>query len=109
MLQFGDLTPTEDPGIRIVSKTEDTVEYLSVDGDRWIIRGQCIACGECEVGVANGESYQIWTGVPIGQPGACLDSRFGTRLDIPIRPSISKTPNCTLRGEYVINNTGQPE
>lgn len=109
MLQFDDLIPTEDPGIRIISKTEDTVEYLSVDGDRWIIRGQCIACGECEVGADQTIPYHIWTGVSVGNPGACYDARYGKRLDIPVRPSISKNSNCTLRGEYVINITGQPE
>lgn len=104
MIDFESLQPTEDPGVRIVSKTDDAVEYMSVDGERWVIRGQCIACGECELGAADGDTYQIWTGVPIGQPNACLDSRYGQRLDIPVRPSISKNPHCTLSGEYIDGN-----
>lgn len=104
MVDFQSLQPTEDPGVRIVRKEQDLVEYQSVDGERWIIRGQCSACGSCELGAADGEMYQIWTGVPVGQPGACLDSRYGNRLDIPVRPEISNSPGCTLSGEYIDAN-----
>lgn len=104
MIDFESLELTEDPGVRIVRREEGLVEYQTIDGERWVIRGQCSACGSCEVGVADGDTYQIWTGVPVGQPGACLDSRYGTRLDIPVRPEISTTPGCTLSGEYISGN-----
>lgn len=101
-IDFLSLEETEDPCIRVLSRGEGMVEYYTESGERWKIYGTCSACGECETGVVNA-SYQNWTGVPIGQPGACLDTRFGTRKDVPVRPNIStNSPHCTLTGEYIV-------
>lgn len=117
------LIATEDPSVFIESQTSTGTEsqiviYQSVTGERWQINGRCSACGECEVGandtyyqnkISPRESkdyvklhYQIWTGNPVGTPEACLDVRFGTRLDIPVRPEISQSAkNCSLSGNYL--------
>lgn len=110
--------PTIDSKIFIIDKYEDVVIYETIDGEKWKITGTCIACGECEVNandvyfeendnekVLQKKNYQIWTNVEIGKPNACLDTRFGKRLDIPVRPELSaKFSNCTLKGEYLNGN-----
>lgn len=108
---------TMDSNIFIIEETEDRVVYETTFGERWEITGVCSACGECEVGAVDiyheetkdkfplEKRYQIWTGVPVGQPGACLDARFDNRLDIPVRPEMpGKMKNCTLSGKYLNGN-----
>lgn len=114
---------TEDPTIFILEQSEDRVVYQSVYGEQWEITGKCNACGQCEQGAydvyyenvsdqdekttasTEPKRYQIWTGVPVGQSGACLDSRFGKRLDIPIRPELTeKMDQCVLSGKYLNGN-----
>lgn len=91
---------TNDPGCWIVEKTEDRVIYETIEGERWQIFGVCNQCGECEVGSNN--PYIEWTGVPVGQPYACYDTRGENRPDSPVRPEISDNhPNCTLYGSYL--------
>lgn len=111
-------TPTADYSIFIIEQEENRVVYETTEGEQWEITGKCSACGECEVGAVDtyyeeveGEKmplkkyYQIWTGVPVGQPGACFDVRYGDRLDIPVRPELpAKNPNCTLSGRYLNGN-----
>lgn len=109
-------TPTTDPNIVVLEKSEGYVKYQDLlNGQVWEINGTCNACGLCEVGVVdiyfepnpNGKEpikkhYQIWTGVPVGQAGACLDARFGTRPDFPMRPEIKNAhPECQLSGRYL--------
>lgn len=98
------LEPTADPTCFIEKREGEgksqSITYRNLDGERWVIRGLCIACGECEVGAVN--PNLVWTGISVGEPGACLDSTFGTRLDVPIRPELTrKMPHCTLEGEYL--------
>lgn len=108
---------TIDPNVFIIEETEGRVVYETTSEEQWEIIGVCSACGECEVGAVDiyyeetedkfplEKRYQIWTGVPIGQPGACLDVRFGNRLDIPVRPEMpEKMTNCTLSGRYLNAN-----
>jgi len=96
---------TEDPHCWITAQGTDAdgtpwIKYWSEDGNRWIIRGKCNQCGECEVGTINRNI--VWTGIPVGQAGACIDLDYGNRKDIPVRPEISKfCSSCTLRGEYL--------
>lgn len=116
------MIPTLDPGIFILEQTADRTVYQATTGETWEITGVCTACGECEVGAVDTYRavpldsdrkseqpeilrYQIWTGVPVGQPGACLDTRFGSRLDIPVRPEMTeKLANCALSGRYLDAN-----
>lgn len=119
------MTPTLDPGIVILEQVEGRTVYQTATGETWEITGVCTACGECEVGAVDTYHatppdpdrklshdqqpqilrYQIWTGVPVGQPGACLDARFGSRLDIPVRPEMTeKLANCALSGRYLDGN-----
>ena len=97
--------PTQDPTVVITARGVEGgvpfVVYENTQGERWVIRGVCIACGECEVGAHNPDL--IWTGLPVGTPGACLDRNFGlpVRKDVPVRPEISQLPHCTLWGEYL--------
>lgn len=118
------MSPTLDPGVFIVEQAEGRIVYHSVTGENWEITGTCNACGECEVGADDTyyteplepdfnkpigkrttSHYHIWTGTPVGQAGACLDSRFGYRLDIPVRPELTqKMPNCVLSGRYLNGN-----
>lgn len=95
---------TVDPTTRIIERGaedgEQFVVYETTDGERWVIRGVCSACGECEVGAVNPDL--TWTGVPVGQPSACIDRRFGDRPDVPVRPELTvEMPHCSLRGEYL--------
>lgn len=106
---------TLDPNIFIIEQDANSVTYQTTTGEKWQITGTCSACGECEVGADDTyyeddtesrrqiiKYYQNWTGVPVGQPGACLDNRYGSRLDIPVRPEISQHyANCTLSGTYL--------
>jgi hypothetical protein len=95
---------SNDPEIRIVSVSFDGVVYENMlTGQRWLISGVCSGCGECEVGAVN-EHYIVWTGKPIGQPGACYDKRGGPEIrgDYPIKPEAQNDwPSCTLRGRYL--------
>ena len=113
---------TLDPNVFILEQTENRIVYQTNTGEKWEIIGTCNACGECEVGAHDiyyektnledkkqnppePKKYQIWTGVPIGQPGACLDARFENRLDIPVRPELTKKmTNCSLSGRYLNGN-----
>lgn len=100
----GATQPTSDPSCVITGRGVMAgvpfVAYENVDGERWVIRGTCTACGECEVGAAT--PRLIWTGVPVGQPGACLDPDYGRRPDIPVRPELAaKMPHCSLTGAYL--------
>lgn len=92
---------TEDPTVFIEDIGAGWVIYRTKDGkERWIIHGTCNQCGECEVGSDN--PNLIWTGIPVGNAGACYDELFGNRRDVPVRPEIKeKCPNCTLTGEYL--------
>lgn len=95
------LEPTADPTCFIEERGPEYVIYRNIEGERWIIRGVCVACGECEVGAINPDL--VWTGLPVGTPGACLDRTFGTRLDNPVRPELTtKMRFCTLEGEYIL-------
>ena len=106
------MTPTLDPGVFILEKTDSRTVYQTTTGETWEITGTCNACGECEVGAVDTYyadtielHYQIWTGVPVGEPGACFDSRFGSRLDIPVRPELTdKMDCCVLSGRYLSGN-----
>lgn len=90
--------PTEDPTTWIEDLGAGWVVYRSQDGDRWIVRGACNQCGACEPPDA---SYLVWRG-PVGQPGACADTRVGQRRDVPVRPeAVNRTPSCSLNGEYL--------
>jgi len=113
---------TLDSYVFIIEQTENRKVYQTVTGEKWEIVGTCNACGECEVGAIDNyyektnledkkqnspepKKYQIWTGIPIGQPGACLDVRFGKRLDIPVRPELTqKMQHCSLTGRYLDGN-----
>lgn len=93
---------TVDPTVVIAARGMQFVVYQTVPPakrERWIIRGVCSACGSCEVGAVNPDL--IWTGQPVGTAGACLDRRFGERLDVPVRPEIGELSGCTLAGEYL--------
>jgi len=91
------MTLTEDPTTWIVEQGEAFVVYENTDGDRWTIRGACNQCGQCEV-----PAPHIVFVRPIGEPGACVDLRYGSRLDVPVRPEIrEKCPACSLNGEYL--------
>ena len=76
------------------------VRYATTEGDAWEIRGVCAACGECEVGAVN--PNLVWTGIPVGEAGACLDSTYATRLDVPVRPELTvNMAHCSLTGDYL--------
>lgn len=91
--------PTVDPSTVIEARGSGWVLYRTDQGERWVIRGTCVACGSCEVGAAT--PSLVWTGRPVGQPGACVDKTYGFRLDVPVRPEISELAGCTLSGEYL--------
>jgi hypothetical protein len=103
------MEPTADPLCLIEDRGEvDGVPYILYRLDnrgtmeRWVIHGTCTCCGECEVG--SGNPRLRWTGIPIGQPGACLDVTWGQtgRLDEPVRPELTvMMPHCSLHGEYI--------
>ena len=93
---------TLDPSVVIEARGPGWVIYRStVKRERWIIYGTCNQCGECEVGAHS--PHIIWTGKPIGQPGACFDRSFPTRKDSPVRPEGPNQdwPHCSLSGEYL--------
>lgn len=92
------LEVTRDPYCFIVARDDDMVEYVNTQGERWRIYGTCSGCGECEPLT---DSDIVFTGIPIGQPGATYRKN---QLDVPVRPEISnpwKNPHCTLTGEYL--------
>lgn len=98
------LEATADPECWIVERGrfhgDPYVTYTNTAGQTWRIIGSCIACGECEVGSDN--PHLIWTSIPVGQMGACLDDTYFDRgrLDVPVSADIAqRCPHCTLRGE----------
>lgn len=91
---------TVDPDVMIEARGPSLVRYVRVDGARWEIRGTCNQCGECEIGAIN--SHIVFTGIPVGQPGACFDDRGEDRPDNPVTPDMMTTcPSCTLTGEWL--------
>jgi hypothetical protein len=93
------LEQTVDPRVVIVERNAAYVEYLSDDGQRWRIAGQCNLCGACYAGSRDAE-------VAINAP------KLGTadaaeRLDgspwqmRPVRPEIADLPECVLTGRYL--------
>jgi hypothetical protein len=78
------------------------VVYENTDGERWRIDGRCSCCGCCEVGVPDPDL--VWTGVPVGEPGACFHRKWGEpgAADVPTRPELREVcAPCTLTGEYL--------
>lgn len=76
--------------------------HRSTDTARWVIRGTCICCGACESG--NDPRRPVrFTGIPIGQPGACVEIGYDepARLDCPVTPDIGKFSSCSLIGEWL--------
>lgn len=75
------MKPTCDPTVFIESQIVDAVIYRTVDGERWLIKGECNRCGDCWKGATNP--------APV--------------LDCPVRPEIkAKFPHCTLDGFYLL-------
>lgn len=102
------MTPTNEDHIVILEKEEGRVVYQNITtNDKWEILGTCNGCGECEIGTID-RDFIVWTGVPIGEPGACYNSLGSSeeRGDDPITlPKIGTLhdgwPNCTLTGNYL--------
>lgn len=119
---------TIDPTTHIVVRSGDYIEYVNTDGKRWGIYGKCICCGLCELN--NNESIPIsgditiqhnkilledgsfgefnrillWFNEP-GISGACLESGYEHRLDIPLTPDYTnETPNCSFSGVWISGN-----
>jgi hypothetical protein len=93
------MEPTEDPAVIIEDRGPGWVRYRALaDGECWEIHGICIACGACEVG--NDNLNLEWRG-EVGEPGACIDLKFASRLDIPMRAGGPEklAPHCSLRTE----------
>jgi hypothetical protein len=94
---------TNDPYVYIIDQTEEKIVYQTIDEtETWEIYGTCNGCGECELGSTN--EFIEWTGIPVGQAGACRDTRGGPEIrgDYPCRPEIKDNcPNCTLWGNYL--------
>lgn len=59
---------------------EDDYVIYSNGKEKWIIKGRCNYCGKC--------LPDNWVEIL-------------PRLDIPVRPEISKIKECSLKGEYL--------
>lgn len=95
--------PTVDNLVFIIEQSEGRKVYETVYGEQWEITGTCNMCGECEVG--SDDPNIVWTGIPVGQPGACYNVLGEARLDNPVRPEIKEAcPNCVLEGRYLNAN-----
>ena len=90
---------TRDPTVWIIQQELEYVVYETIYGESWEIHGTCNRCGECEVGGIDDQI--VWTGIPIGQPGACYNKFGDQRLDTPVRPEIQNNPGCALTGNYI--------
>jgi hypothetical protein len=106
---------------RTVENDENVLYYENTDGKKWKIKGSCIACGLCENHVSDEGSIAIitnkiinsnneietytrelnWVGIA-GTPGACIETNFQNRLDIPMTPDfVNEIDGCTLSGEWI--------
>lgn len=98
--------PTIDQFTEIIEETTDRVVYRTVAGETWEMFGTCNGCGECFHG-DNVPMNVSWSGIPLGLPGAVVDSR-GTppvARTTPCRPEIkTNCPSCTLHGNYLNAN-----
>jgi hypothetical protein len=99
--------PTVDPDIFIIAKEPERVVYHSEFYDEtWEITGTCNQCGECEAGAVN-DHYLVWTGIAVGQSGACYN-KFGgpdQRLDVPMAHwAPSALEHCVLKGKMLSGN-----
>lgn len=92
---------TKDPYIVIIEESSDRVVYQSIDGvETWEITGVCNMCGQCEIG--GNDPHIQFSGIPIGEPGAAIDTRGDARPDNPIRPDMTtKLDKCVLSGRYL--------
>lgn len=104
---FAALEPTQDVSCRIESRGVSNsgtpfVIYRTKSGERWRIDGTCNQCGQCWEG-SNLPPTLVWTGTPVGEPGAISDLRPPEeRLDCPVRPELyNDCGACVLRGEYL--------
>lgn len=96
------LTPTIDPTCWIETADAERVVYRTTTGERWVIEGVCNRCGACEWGGADHLAGVVRFTGPVGTPGACTDTRYGQRLDNPVRPELTRTfPSCSLTGHYL--------
>lgn len=99
------MIPTQDPYCFIVEQNieqERVVYVMPSTGETWEILGTCNGCGECMVGLPYPDL--VWTGIPVGQAGACYLSSGAPdeRLDMPCRPEIEQNhPGCVLSGRYL--------
>ena len=76
---------TQDPTCIIVYHEDNFIIYYNIETqESWIIYGKCSLCGNCIIGAID----------PDLRP-------YDQRGDIPVRPEISKTKDCTLRGVYL--------
>jgi hypothetical protein len=80
---------TQDADVIIEHKDDETpfLIYSNNNNERWIITGVCNQCGKCIEGSNN----------PDLRPRE-------DRLDIPVRPEITKIKECSLRGIYLDGN-----
>ena len=91
---------TTDPYVKIADCGPGWVIYVdSGNRKRWIMRGVCNQCGECES--EQGRPDIVWD-APKGTPGACRDLKWETRRDIPAKVETPQhCPSCSLTGEYL--------
>jgi hypothetical protein len=115
-----------DPTTWITSRTVNVannpvIKYENIDGKRWKIVGECNACGLCETPPTDGSNFSIqnnvfinenneiesysrtlvWNNSP-GVPGACLETNFNDRKDIPMTPDfVNEIDGCQLTGTWL--------
>lgn len=94
---------TKDPTVFILeNEPERKVYFNTYTNEKWEIIGVCNSCGACE---SKKDPDIIWTGIPVGEPGACYHKDGELRLDNPVRPEIKTyTPICVLNGRYLNGN-----
>lgn len=93
-----DVTRTGDPNVIVETYQRGRVVYRDlITGEHWAELGECNQCGLC---VDPSDPMVEWTGIPLGEPGACSDIDYETRpLKVTRASWKAKEPRCSLTFE----------
>lgn len=93
-----DTTRTNDPSVVVEAYAPGRVVFRSlITGRHWVELGECNQCGLC---VSKDDPTVEWSGIPVGEPGACSDKLYA------IRPLYVTTPEWEPKAKRIAKDLG---
>lgn len=91
----GTFIMTVDPFVFIESMKgegdEREIIYINFkDKRRWLVKGDCHACGLGDIGSVESKRMKISPGKRMGEAWSTFDPEYESRLDIPVTPSYDR-------------------